>query len=148
MFDFECCLDTRDSPPVCYRHPVYDICGRKLINTHIKVLEDNDWIYDCVGPWGSLLLLGAKSNQEGCKDIKEFIWRLCVRCCSLNSVTRSVEFSIPCCTDSIGNFGDSNDHIYFISLDARSEYHQFRVLKSDQEQLAFFSPSGKNKLSR
>ena len=50
MFDFESCLDIGDSPPVCYRQPVYGIHERKIMNTHINVLEDNDWICDYVDP--------------------------------------------------------------------------------------------------
>ena len=48
-----------------------------------------------VVPWNSLLLLAAKLNQEGCKDIKEFIWCLCVGYRYLNIVTRSFECSFP-----------------------------------------------------
>ena len=35
--------------------------------------------------------------------------------------------------------------MYFISLDARSGYHQIRVQNHDQEMLVFFTPSGKKK---
>ena len=84
-------------------------------------------------PLGFLLLLAVKPHQKGCKDIKEFIWHLCVSYRPLHSVTRSFEFPIPRCTDSIEEFGNSNSHIYFISLDARSRYHHLRVRKRDQE---------------
>ena len=50
MLDFEFCLDTGESPPVCCRQPVYGIHERKIMTAHIRVLEDNDWICDCVGP--------------------------------------------------------------------------------------------------
>ena len=73
------------------------------------------------------------------------MWRLCVSYRSLNSVTHGFEFPIPHYTDSIDEFGDSNGSICFISLDTRSGYHQVRVRKSDQENLAFFTPSSKNK---
>ena len=49
MFDFEFCLDTGDSKPVCCRQPSYGIHERKIMNTHIQILEDNDWICDCEG---------------------------------------------------------------------------------------------------
>ena len=52
MFDFEFCLDTGDSKPICYRQLSYDIHERKIMNTHIQILEDNNWIYDCEGAWG------------------------------------------------------------------------------------------------
>ena len=106
------------------------------------------WKCDHIGPWGSLLLLATKPYQEGCKDIKELIESLCVCYRPLNSVTRNFEFPISHCTDSIENFGDSNGHIYFISLYSRSRYHKGRVRKSDQENwLSLYHPVTQ-KLSR
>ena len=131
MLYFEFCLHTGDSPPVYCRQLVYGTYEKKRMNTHIKVLEDNDWMCDYVGPWCSLLLLVAKPYQEECKYIKAFIWRLCVRYRPLNSVTRGFELPIPHCTDSIEGFDDSSGLIYFISVDARSRYHQVRVRIND-----------------
>ena len=74
---------------------MYDIREIETMNTFIKVLEDNNWICDYVGSWGSLLLLAARPYQEGCKDIKEFIRRLCISYLPLKSATRSFEFTIP-----------------------------------------------------
>ena len=99
------------------------------MNTHIQVVKDNNWIYDCVGPWDYRLLLATKSYQEGCIDIKDFIWRLCVSYRSLNSVTRSFKFTIPRCTDIIEDFSDSS----VFSFNDRSGYHPTRVLNSNQE---------------
>ena len=42
MFDFEICLDTGDSKPVYCRQPPYSIHERKIMNTPIQILEDND----------------------------------------------------------------------------------------------------------
>ena len=58
------------------------------------------------------LLLVARPHQEGCKDIKEFIWRIYVSYRLLNSVTRSFEFPILRFTDSIEELGDYNGSIY------------------------------------
>ena len=52
MFAFEFFLDIGISPPTYCRQPVYGIHERKIMNTHVKVLEHNDLICDCVGPWG------------------------------------------------------------------------------------------------
>ena len=101
MFNLEFFLDTGDSSLVCCRHPVYCLHEKKIMNTHIKVFENVDWICDCVGPWSFLLLLATKPHQEGCKDIKEFIWYLYVSYCPLHSVTCRFEYSNPRCTDSI-----------------------------------------------
>ena len=111
---------------------MYGIHERDIINTDIKVLEDNDLICDCVDPWSSLLLLAANPHQEGYKDIKTFIWRLFVRYRILNSVTRRFAFPIPHSADSIEYFGDSYGHIYFILLDTRSGYHLVCVYKGNQ----------------
>ena len=115
------------------------------MSKQISDLEHNNWIRDCTGPWGALLLLAAKPHQESCTNIDEFVWRLCVSYRALNGVTRSFEFPIPRCSDSIEDLGDSYGKLYFISLDARSGYHQIRVRESDQEKLAFFTPDGKKK---
>ena len=42
LFDFEFCLDTGDLKSVCYRKLVYGINERKIMNTHIQILEEND----------------------------------------------------------------------------------------------------------
>ena len=103
------------------------------MNTHIQILEDNDWIYDCEGSWGSLLLLAPKLHQEGCTDINDCVWHLCVSYRPLNGVTKRFEYPIPRCFDNIEHFGDFRGKVYFVSLDARSGYHQIQVRKTDQE---------------
>ena len=78
LIDFEFCIDTCNSPPVCCRHPIYGFHECKIMTKLIAELEVNMLIRDCEGPWGSLLLLAAKSHQEICTNISAFIWRLCV----------------------------------------------------------------------
>ena len=112
---------------------------------HITQLRIIHQIRDCTGPWGTLLLLAAELHQEYCFHIDKFVWRLCVSYHQLNSVTRSFEFPIPRCSDSIKYLGYSFRSLFFISLDARSDYHQIRVRTCDQEKLAFFTPDGKHK---
>ena len=73
MFDFEFCIDTGDSKPVCYRQPSYGIYERKIMDKYIHILETNNWISDFEGPWGSLILLSPKSHQEECTHINNFI---------------------------------------------------------------------------
>ena len=135
MFDFKFCIDTGDSKPVCCRQPSYGIHERKIMDKHIQILV----------PWDSIILLAPKPHQESFNNIKDFVWRLCISYRPLNGVTKSFKFPIPRCADNIQNFGDFSGRMYFISLDARSGYHQIRVRKRDQEKLAFFTPSGKKK---
>ena len=90
------------------------------MSRHISQIDNNNWIGDCVGPPGVLLLLIAKSHQEFCTNIDKCVWRMCVRYRSLNVVTRSFEFPIPRCSDSIEDLEDSYGNLFFISLDTRS----------------------------
>ena len=145
MLDFDFGIDTGNSPPVCCKQPVYGFHESKIVNKPIDTLENSGLIRDCEGAWGSLLLLAAKPHQENCDDIDFFIWRLCVNYRALNSITLPFQFSIPRCTDSIEDLGDSCGPVYTISLDARSGCHQIGVRNSDQEKLAFFTPSCEKK---
>ena len=70
MLNFEFCLHTGDSPPVYCRQLVYGTYEKKIMNTHIKVLEDNDWMCDYIGPWGSLLLLAANPIKRSVNILK------------------------------------------------------------------------------
>jgi hypothetical protein len=143
ILDFEFCIDTGGSPPVCCRKPHYGPHESKIIMAQIVVLLANGWIEECDGAWGSSVVLAAKPHQESITDIAEFIWRMCVSYRALNQVTMPFEYPIPRCDDAIDNFGDSAGRLYFISLDNKTGYHQIRVCKADQVKLAFFAPDGK-----
>ena len=93
---------------------------------HITQLRIIHQIRDCTGPWGTLLLLAAELHQEYCFHIDKFVWRLCVSYHQLNSVTRSFEFPIPRCSDSIKYLGYLFRSLFFISLDARSDIIKFK----------------------
>jgi hypothetical protein len=109
---------------------------------HIRSLLHNDWIEECGGAWGSLIVLAAKPHQEHIDDIADFIWRMCVSYRKLNSVTLAFAYPIPRCDDAIDDFGDGVGRL-FISLDAHQGYHQILVRLSDREKLAFFAPDQK-----
>ena len=115
------------------------------LKEQIQALDNNKWIRDCKGPWGSMILLAPKPHQEGVTDINEFVWRLCVSYRGLNAVTESFTFPIPRCASSIADFGDSNGPMFFIALDAHQGYHQIAVRGCDQGKLAFFTPDGSKK---
>ena len=106
----------------------------------VMVLLDNNWIGECGGPWGSSIVLTAKPHQEHITDIKEFVWRMCVSYRALNQVTLPFEYHIPRCNDAIDDFGDSAGHLFFISLDNKTGYHQILVRLIGQDKLAFFAP--------
>ncbi len=91
-------------------------------------------------PMGIPGCLGLKPHQEDIENIEDFIWQMCVSYRKLNSVTLPFEYPIPCCEDTIKDFGNFTGKLYFISLDARSSYHQVAVRKCDVDKLAYFSP--------
>ena len=123
MLDFEFCINTGNAKAICCHQPKYGVHEEKIMSKQISDLEHNNWIRDCTRPWGALILLAAKPHQESCTNIDQFVWRLCVSYRALNGVTRSFEFPIPRCSDSIEDLGDSYVKLYFISLNARSGYH-------------------------
>ena len=127
MLDFEFYIDTGNAKAVCSHQPTYSVHETKIITYYITKLENNKWIRDCTGPWGALLLLAAKPHQEFCVHIDNFCWRLRVSYHPLNIVTRSFEFPIPRCPDSIEDLIDSFGGLFFISFNARSRYHQIKV---------------------
>ena len=143
ILDFEFCIGTRNSKAICCRQPKYGVHEAKIMSKQISDLEHNKWIRDCTGPWGALLLLAAKAHQKSCTNINKLVRRLCVSYRALDTVTRSLEFPIPRCSDSIKDLGNSYGKLYLISFDDRSGYHQIRVRECDQEKLAFFIPEGK-----
>ena len=75
----------------------------------IKMIEQNIWITDYDGVWGSMILLAPKPHQEGINNIDNFVWRLCVSYRSLNTVTKSFTFLIPRSAESIEDFGNQTD---------------------------------------
>lgn len=111
---------------------------------NIDALLHNEWIKECLGAWGSMIVLAQKPHQESIKEIKEFIWRMCVSYRKLNSITEPFQYPIPRCDDSVTIVGiQVGGKMFFISLDAKQGYHQIRVKEIDQEKLAFFAPNGK-----
>ena len=140
MLGFEFCIDTGDSPPVACRQPNYGIHEGKIMTKHVNDLKHNDHVRKCGGPWLSKIVLAPKPHQEHIQDILDFIWRFCVNYRGLNSVTLPYHYPIPRCDDALDNFGDSKGRLYFISVDAKSGYHQIAVHEPDQEKLAFFTP--------
>ena len=67
MLEFKFCVATGDTKTICCRQPNDGIHEAKIMSRH--TLENNNWIRDCAGPWGILLLLTAKPHQESCTNI-------------------------------------------------------------------------------
>ena len=91
-FDFS--IDTGASPLVCCPKPHYGPHESKIIMGHIRDLIHNDWIYECGGAWGSLIVLAPKPHHEQINNIN-FVWRMCVSYRKLNSISLAFEYLIP-----------------------------------------------------
>ena len=144
IIGYEFAIDTGQSKPICCRKPQYGPHESKIIMNNIQTLLDNNWIKECGGPWGSMIVLAPKPHQEHVTDIKDFVWRMCVSYRQLNSITKPFEYPIPRCDDAVDSLVTCiGNQIHFISLDAKQGYHQVQVKHSDKEKLAFFSPNNK-----
>ena len=91
-FSFQ--VDTGSSKPVCCKPPRYGKHEAGVMRRLVAKLEDNDVIEDDDGPWGALVVLAAKPNQDGV-PWEDFKWRLCVSYRRLNQVTKPFAFPIP-----------------------------------------------------
>ena len=81
----------------------------------------------------SLLLFPSvdPTDVPSFNNINIFILRLYFSYRPLNNITRSFEYLIPCCTDSVENLSDFYDSLSTVSLDSRSGYHQVKVRPYD-----------------
>ena len=59
----------------------------------ITTLENNGWITDYDGAWGSIILLTPDPRQDNISNIDDFVWCLCVSYRALNTVTKAFLFS-------------------------------------------------------
>ena len=110
----------------------------------LKTLLHNRWVEEIQGSaWGAPIVLAPKLHQEKVTDIDDYIWRMCVSYRGLNRVTKIFAFPILRCDSSIEDMGDHVGILFFISLDAKSGFHQISVKSSDREKLAFFGPDDK-----
>jgi hypothetical protein len=135
---WEFCIDTGTSRPVACRQMPYGVHESKIIMTQVEALYQNNWIVPCAsGVWRSMIVLAPKPHQEHVEHIDDFVWRLCVSYRKLNLVTRPFNFPIPRCEDALDNFGSGAGRLYWISLDAKSGYHQIAVKKKTERSLHF-----------
>ena len=141
VLHYEFCIDTGTSCAVACKRQRYGRHEAKIIVDQVQILRDNGWTRSCPsGGWCSTIVLAPKPHQEKVTNILDFIWRLCVSYRGLNAVTSPFAYPIPRCDEAIDNFGVGAGFLYWISVDAKSGYHQIFVRLQDQEKLAFFLP--------
>ena len=134
-------VDTGEVKPVCCKPPRYGPHESRVIDELVSKLEKNGLVEDDDGPWGALVVLAAKPNQEHV-HWSQYIWRLCVSYRQLNAVTRPFTFPIVRCDDAVKAIGDAK---YYITMDLDSGYWQILVESSSKAKLAFFTPTGKKR---
>ena len=61
---YQCRIDTGHVAPICCKVPRYGPHEARIINKLVNALERNGLIEDNEGPWGALVVLAAKANQE------------------------------------------------------------------------------------
>lgn len=141
VIGYEFCIDTGTAPPVACRRQRYGIHESKIIEEQAAILRQNNWTRSCpTGGYCSLIVLAPKPHQESVTNILDFIWRMCVSYRGLNAVTSPFEYPIPRNDEALDNFGVGAGKLYWISVDAKSGYHQIAVRAKDQEKLAFYLP--------
>jgi hypothetical protein len=80
-------------------------------------------------------LLVVKPHQEHVRNIKDFVWHLCVNYIPLNGITRVIAYPIPRCNSAVFNkFGQGS---WMWMSDASMGYHQLAIAPDSQEKLAF-----------
>ena len=136
-------VDTGETKPVCCKPPRYGPHESRVIDELVAKLEKNGLVEDDDGPWGALIVLAAKPNQEHV-HWSQYVWRLCVSYRQLNAVTRPFTFPIVRCDDAVKAIGDA---MFYITMDLDSGYWQIKVEASSKAKLAFFTPTGKKRFT-
>ena len=134
ILGFQFVVDTGEAQPVCCRIPRYGMHEAPVIRKICDGLKHNGIIEPDRGPWGAMIVLAAKANQE---DViwNEYVWRLCVSYRKLNSITRPFTFPIRRCDDAVHTIRHAN---YLIKMDLDSGYWQIPVHHKSKPKLAFF----------
>jgi hypothetical protein len=98
-----------------------------------KIIEDDD------GPYGAMILLAAKPNQEHV-HWSEYVFSLCVSYRLLNAITRPFAYPIRRCDNAAQKMGNCE---YAITLDYDSGFWQMPIESQSRDKTGFFTPDGK-----
>ncbi len=79
-------IDTGDTPPICCKVPRYGPFEARAIEKLVAQLKAQGVIEDDDGPWGALVVLAGKPNQDH-KHWSQYMWQLCVSYWPLNAIT-------------------------------------------------------------
>ena len=98
-------IDTGAHKPVCCKPPRYGPHESVVMKKLLAALENQGVIEDNTGPYGAMIVLAAKPNQEHL-HWTEYVFRLCVSFRLLNAVTRPFQYPIPRCNDEAERMGN------------------------------------------
>jgi hypothetical protein len=137
---FEFNIDTGAMKPICCQLPRYGTHESAVILKLADQLEKNGFIEDDEGPWGALVVLAGKPNQEHL-PWWDYVFRLCVSYRKLNAVTRPFKYPTPRCDDAILGIRGQ----WFITMDLDSGYWQVKLADGTKDKTAFFIPGAKKR---
>ena len=133
VWGFSCGIDAGDSKPLCCPFPRYGPHESKVINMLVRKLTNLGLIEPAEGPWGSLIVLAEKANQEH-KHWSDYIWRLCVPYRKVNSVVRLFIYTTQRCDYAVEEIWISR---FFITFYLKMGYSQVHLHESSQAITAF-----------
>ena len=119
ILGYEFAIDTGKYNPVCCKKPSYGTHEYNIIMNQVQPLIANEWIKQCHGPWGSVIVLAPKPHQEYVLQTDELIWRMCVSYQRLKAITKPFQYPIQRCDDATAFFAVGSCEVWIINLDAR-----------------------------
>jgi hypothetical protein len=137
--NYECVIDTGDSPPIAVKKILYGPKETPIMQKAIATLKKVGQIHQITdGRWLFKAMLAPKPHQEHVRNIDNFVWRFCINYIPLNSVIQIIAYPIPRCDSAINEeFGMG---VLYWLFDAPMGYHQLAVAPASQEKLAFQGP--------
>lgn len=114
---------------------------KKIIDSEINKMIENDIIEPAKSPWSSPLLLVPKHSADG----EEKKWRVVIDFRELNEKIVADRFPLTNMTDIIDSLGGA---AYFTHLDMSSGYYQVELEENSRPCTAFVTDKGQYQLKR
>lgn len=116
--------------PFCFRPYRYNPAQKTEIENQIKEMLEKGWIQVSTSSFSSPALLVRKKTSD---------WRLCVDYRQLNALTTKNKYPLPLIEDLLDELHGAQ---WFTSLDLCSVFHQIRMAKGDEFNIAFYTHNG------
>ena len=80
ILGFKFAIDTGNAKPVSCGKKQYGPYESDIIMKQVQaLLDNNEWIYECEGPWSSMIILATKPHQEVVATLLGNISKICAR---------------------------------------------------------------------